>query len=138
MSEVRSRSPAARFVAVDWNATQCGLVGIEPSSDGLVESPLACLPLELIETRCSEPPSRSRIRPSVPRGRCQTKTSLRPLVSPATRFVALEWNAAMRVLRLSPETVAPPESPLAGLREAPTEIGSGLVPNMWWCRREKI
>src|SRR6476661_10270993 len=104
MSDLLSRSPPARLVAVDWNATQCGTDVIDPSSDGFVESPLAWPPPELMLTRLSTPPRRFSTRPARPRGRCQTNTSVLPLVSPPTRFDALEWNAASRVLRLSPDT----------------------------------
>jgi hypothetical protein len=43
---------------------------------------LACRPLLLTLTRVVRPDFRSR-----------TKTSERPLVSPGTRFDALDWNA---------------------------------------------
>ena len=103
---------------------------IEPSSDGLVESPFAWRPPAATLARSSVPPRRFSTSPARPRGRCQTNTSLSPFVSPATRLVADEWKAASRVLRLSPDTAAPPESPFAALFPVPTEIGSGLVPNM--------
>src|SRR4051812_13357740 len=115
MSDVRSRSPPARFVAVDSNATQCGADVIEPSSDGFVESPFAWRPAGPTLARLSAPPRWLSTRPALPRGRCQTNTSDSPFVSPATMLVAVEWNAASRVLRLSPETAAPAESPFAGL-----------------------
>ena len=51
--------------------------------------------------------------------------SATPLLSPATRFVASEWKAASRPLRLSPEIVAPPDGPLARWPLGPTEIGDG-------------
>src|SRR3954447_9120291 len=123
MSEVRSPSPEARLVAVDSNATQCGAEVIEPSSDGFAESPFAWRPPAPTLTRLTAPPRWLRTSPARPRGRCQTKTSRASFVSPPARLVALEWNAASRVLRLSPDSVTPPASPLGGLLEPPTEIG---------------
>ena len=52
--------------------------------------------------------------------------SATPLLSPATRFVASEWKATSRPLRLSPEIVAPPDGPLAPWPLGPTEIGTGV------------
>src|SRR3954453_12584073 len=58
------------------------------------------------------------------------KTSVTPFESPPTRFEASEWNAASRVLRLSPDTAAPPEAPFAGLPPGADEIGIASVPNV--------
>src|SRR3954453_13123667 len=103
MSEVEFPSPPARFDAVDWNATQCGTDVIEPSSDGLIESPFASRSPAPTLTRSSEPPRWLSTSPARPRGRGHTKISVFPFLSPATRFDGAEWNAASRVLRLSPE-----------------------------------
>src|SRR3954453_5325973 len=113
MSVMGSASPAARFVASDSKATQCGSVVTEPSSDGARDAPLASAPLPATLTRCSEPEPFGRLRPSRPFGRDQTKTSVTPFVSPLTRFDASDWNAARRVLRLSPEMVGALEAPFA-------------------------
>src|SRR4051794_37144786 len=51
------------------------------------------------------------------------------LVSPGARFVASEWKATSRPLRLSPEIVAPPDGPSAGWPLGLTEMGTGVVPN---------
>src|SRR3954471_155187 len=129
MSQSGFVSPGLRFVECDWNATQCGTVRIDPSSDGLIESPLPWRWLLLMLARLSEPVRCVRASPAGPRGRCQMKTSVLPLLSPRIRFDADEWKATRRILRLSPETVAPPEGPFAASCDAPTEIGSGSVPN---------
>src|SRR3954468_5534299 len=50
-------SRASRLVAVDWKATQCGLLCTSPSTEGLVLSPFACEPSLATLTRSIEPPS---------------------------------------------------------------------------------
>ncbi len=94
MSDVASPSPSARLVAVDWKATQCGLWRVEPSSDGFVEAPSPWAPELLTLTRRSVPPGVRSCSPAAPLGRVHRYTSGWPLVSPPTRFVAVESNAA--------------------------------------------
>src|SRR3954471_17692816 len=129
MSQSGFASLALRFVERDWNATQCGTVRIDPSSEGSIEAPFPWRCSLLMLMRLSEPVRCLRLSPAGPRGRCQMKTSVLPLVSPRIRSDADEWKATRRILRLSPETVAPPEGPFAASCDAPTEIGSGSVPN---------
>ena len=90
MSVVTSRSPAARFVACDWNATQCGELETEPSTDGLNESLSACLPLLDTLTRSREPEPRGSVSLLRPVGRDHRKMSRLPFESPPTRFDASE------------------------------------------------
>src|SRR3954452_21159039 len=133
MSETGSASAGSRFVEVDWNATQCGRDVSDPSSDGFVELPFPCTQRLLTLASRSLPVRRLRRKPRRPRGRRQTKTSVLRFVSWRTRFDAAEWDAASRVLRLSPDTAGPPESPLGGRCAVRTEIGNGRVPKTFGC-----
>src|ERR1051326_5437453 len=68
-SDTGSTSPGARLVDVDWNATQCGRLCIEPSSEGLAESPLPWTSPEETLARKSLPDGRAgldSLRPSRP------------------------------------------------------------------------
>src|SRR4051812_47250746 len=84
MSQSGLGSREFRFVAVDWNATQCGECAVSPSTEGLELSPLASPPPVATLTRDSEPPSPDR---------CRTKTSERPFVSCRTKLLATLENA---------------------------------------------
>src|SRR4051812_3669549 len=95
-SETKSPSPGARLLDVDWKATQRGLLCIEPSSEGLDESPLPCASRDERLARTSEPNGRAgaeRRTPARPRGRLHTNTSVRPFTSLPTRLEAAESNA---------------------------------------------
>src|SRR5438045_671417 len=100
MSQSGFVSLGLKFVARDWNATQCGTVRIDPSSDGLIESPLPWRWSLLTLMRLIEPVRWVRLSPDGPRGRCQMKMSVWPFVSPRIRFDAADWKATRRILRL--------------------------------------
>src|SRR5437870_2793555 len=74
-------SPATRLVAVPWNATK------PPSAEraGPALKPFPWVPSEATLTRSVVPVCRS-----------WTNTSVAPFVSPATRLVAVSWNATKR------------------------------------------
>ncbi len=80
-SECPVRSAGARLLASEANATNRPSAEIEGCTPSLVASTSA----ELTDTRSVVPSTRSL-----------TNTSWRPLVSPGTRFVALDTNATKR------------------------------------------
>ena len=58
-SDTGSGSPGARFDEVDWKATQPGRLFIDPSSEGLEESPLPCASDDDTLARTSDPEGRA-------------------------------------------------------------------------------
>src|SRR3954470_18953657 len=96
-------SPRTRFEAADRNATHFGRARNAPSTTGAHDGPLAGAPPRPRETRTAG--AANHCVPSLPKtpSRRTTKTSLTPLVSPATMFEASDWKAIARAQRLSLE-----------------------------------
>ena len=97
-------SRGSRFVAFDWNATQCGLRPFVPSTDGLELSPFAWAPSLATLTRSMAPPMPERWR---------TKTSSAPFESRPTRLVAALVKAYSDAVRPSWLNAPPVLGPLA-------------------------
>src|SRR5438067_2192273 len=104
MSQSGLGSRASRFVALDWNTTQCGEWAASPSTDGLAESPFDSAPCGPTLIRDSDPPSPER---------CSTKMSEWPLPSPRTRLFAELEKAKYVTRRLSWLNEPPLLGPLA-------------------------
>src|SRR3954471_3191839 len=89
-------SPEAMFEAADRKPTHVGALWKAPSIEGEKEAPLAgpCPPVR--EMRLLPPTVHGTPSLSMWPVRLATKTSLRPFVSPLTRFDASDWNAIAR------------------------------------------
>ena len=87
-------SPGTRLVAALANATKRPLA----DSTGVLLTPSAWTPLAPPLTRTVAIPPGSSKMPFPSASRSWTKTSGRPLVSPATRLVAVLTNATKRAL----------------------------------------
>src|SRR5918993_920421 len=117
-------SPPTRFVAAERKATQDGRLRKLPLTAAPKDGPLAWPPRRGRETRVVEPGN--HWVPSlwnVP-ARRTTKTSLTPLVSPATRFVASDSNAITRAQRRSFEITALVDGPLGSPPPAALEMST--------------